>query len=350
MTTFKQFISEQQLQEGVVKKWYTSSMEVKDAITFLNTNAKAGLRAIQTGELIYRGFRSKIGDKKSAFYAIDSSTGVRTSRDTDNLYQLMMSESQPLKAAGIHDRHKSMICSSGLSTADGYGDIYVVVPLDGSSISVSDVDDIFNTYVKSSLYRGEVNPMETIQQFLKRIGTPITKGVFNDASAINAYLAKFDPVLLALKFAEFGQDMSMEFDDADITDTFERSVRTWSQASLNDPKFLDVKKHFLSGKFEINDVRGLKSAVGQFYKLAVANPKSIFTAMSSVIFTPKTINVKSVKYGESLPRDVECWFAGKAILISEKVFTGILRELQKNKFPISRRVLDDWEYNMTEVY
>lgn len=82
MITFKQYLSEEVLTEAMIKKWFTKGVDVDTAMSVLNTYAKDGLTAIQNGGLVYRGFSNK-PDGNGAFVAMDSSTGKRTSRDTD---------------------------------------------------------------------------------------------------------------------------------------------------------------------------------------------------------------------------------------------------------------------------
>jgi hypothetical protein len=80
---------------------------------------------------------------------VDSSTGIRTSKDTNNFYQLMMDSSTALK--DYPSRSNSLICSTSYNTADNYvrhnGKTYAVFPFDGTDIVESDQDDFINTVV-----------------------------------------------------------------------------------------------------------------------------------------------------------------------------------------------------------
>jgi hypothetical protein len=53
--------------------------------------------------------------------------------------------------------------------------------------------------------------------------------------------------------------------------------------------------------------------------------------------THRSIDIKIAKSGDALPNDVEVWFSGQAVAISEKLFETISREMKKQGFKIHTR-------------
>src|SRR4051812_3088795 len=126
MITFKDFLTEQML-----KPWTIDKLKVDQAIELLNIHCKNGLTAIENGCLLYRGEKKK---NSIPFQMIDASRGERTSKDTNNIYQLMMDNSTAL--ANYPKRSKSLICSTSYSEARDYGIARVIIPFDDVEIAV----------------------------------------------------------------------------------------------------------------------------------------------------------------------------------------------------------------------
>ena len=342
MITFKQYLSEDVLTEAMIKKWFTKGVDVDTAMSVLNTYAKDGLKAIQNGGLVYRGFSDK-PDGNGAFVAMDSSNGKRTSRDTDNLYQLMLGTSSSLSEYA--DRSNSFICSTSKSTAGEYGYAFVMVPLDGTNIVVSKHSDYFKQNFSSPIYDGSPDSMYDLSKFIMSAGVKRSSGDFVDAKEIDAALSKLSAEQLVLRWDIYIVEGSLKFKDSKLQSLYDDDL----EYKYDSTKFTDKQLNILKKlETEIAAGRFTSSAksIPLVYELFKSNKNKRFTALSSAIMTPASAGLTLVRYGEPLKSNVECWFSGKCIAISYPVFAQILTRLQEQDFPIDKKVSSDWKTYM----
>jgi hypothetical protein len=340
MITFKQYLSEDAVSEAVLKKWKFKEVEVATAIKLLNSRAKNGLNAIQNGGLIYRGFKNFHDHKNKAFMIMDSSTGTRTSKDTNNIYQLLLASSNAMR--DYPDRGKSFICTTDINSASGYGTPVVMVPFDGTKIAVSEHADYFDQVFDSPVYSGTPNNMGGFSPFLKSVGIKTVKAQFTDATAINKALAKMTPEQLLIRWNVYIND-SIVLKDKSLGEHLDN----FDDFELMPPKrpsnhLQDVEKAIAAGNFTCS------KSTEQVYDLFKSTTDNRFDALATVIMTPETTDLELVEYGNAIDDDVECWFSGKCVAISFPMFAQILSKLQRQDFPISQRVLDTWEDDMIE--
>ena len=296
MITFKQYLT-----EAVVKKWQTDSISMKDAIELLNAHCKSGLSSVTNGGILFRGFNGSAARGKK-YMLVDSSVGIRTSRDSNNAYQLMMDTSSEMTA--FPSRSKSFICSTSLRTAYVFAqsdidNTMVMIPFDGTTLGICAGDDMFAKSVNSKyLVRSSVEELsKTVVNFISNFpGSPnyLKKGAkITDAALCNRILSKCNYVELV-------------------------------QA---------LESH------------GFKNAKGLANEIITKYPKDKrFNAMSDIIITPKTLKVKTATIGSALPRDREVWFSGKAIMINIVEFNKILKTMEAQGIPVSASIKSQVAY------
>lgn len=151
MITFKQY-----LEEAIISKWDVKDTSVKKAVEYLNANCKDGLKAIKNNGVLFRG--SNLYTEKG-FAIIDSSKGARTSRDSNNMYQLMMDNSVALNA--FPKRTHSLICTTDANIAASYGNVNIIIPIDGTQLALADTNDFFNNQIRSNLYSGDIEDLSS---------------------------------------------------------------------------------------------------------------------------------------------------------------------------------------------
>lgn len=264
------------LVEKAVVKWDSRSVKVDEAIDLLNRHCKMGLKAISSGGLLYRGF--KHGTKINSM-VINPSTGERTSKDTNNLYQLMMDNSKALK--DYPKRGKSLICSSSLLEAESYGSAMVIVPFDGTMVACGGEDDFISTDIGAVVDHQTLDDMsQVIETILGNIGFKIDRsGQFRDIKVLN----------------DFVNDHKEEFID-------------------------EWKEYFGS------DISSYVDG---------AQP---FTSLSSKLMTPNNLEIYLEKFGDELNFNIECWFSGPCVAIDTKVFAEILLALKDSNHKIHKRI------------
>ena len=113
---------------------------------------------------IWRGFR----DIYEEYYYLDPSTGVRKSQNTSNHYTILMDNSPYMK--GWPKRSNSFISSSGTRYAGGFGEMYMLVPYNGTKIAVCPDTDFWDTPIEVPelhFYSSNGRGMDALNYFLK---------------------------------------------------------------------------------------------------------------------------------------------------------------------------------------
>lgn len=345
MKTFKQYLLEDTVK---IKAWSEVDIDEVSAINYLNANCKTGLEAIKSGQMLYRGFEGGTTD----FKIIDPSTGERTSRDSNNLYQLMFDASDAL--ADYPKRSKSLICSTNYDVATVYGDVYAVFPHDDTKVAIAATSDLFSQRFRAPIFGANEFSINRFTKFFEKflyllsIHADINPGNIADstrkflsAKTLDERLSKFDAYTLVLKLnavlMDNAHDAIVTYDEIDSGG---RSVV--QQCNEIENRFTlklgnDAVEHFKKNGFKQISAR-------IFFKLMNENPTNRFTAIASHIFTPGRAELVLTTYGKMGARVIvqshEAWFSGPAMLISADMFKKILIELDKSDFPIHTSVRD----------
>lgn len=316
MISFKDFLA-----ETAIVKWKADPVEVKKVIAYLNANCRDGLKAISTGGILFRGFRK---DMKDSYVIMDSSKAVRTSKDTNNLYQLMMEASEAFK--GYPKRSNSFICTTSHIGAKRYGNVYAMIPFDGTKIAVVDSHDIFYIFFTSDIIDDDIS-VEDLSANMGRTLAALgikreTKNGFLSGSAIDAALSKFSPEQIFCVWIEY---MGNRYDfveeekiPEEIKDIFQNG---WKSKKVN-PKL---------GEFVKNNPQFLTNSGKKLYSILKNNTSKRFTTLSTEICTPKKFDTQLKTFGEQVPMNRECWFSGKCLAIKLSLFADIIHALAKAK-------------------
>lgn len=364
-TTFKQFPQEQQLTEGIAKPWQIKQKSIKEAIKILNANCKQGLLAIKNNGLLWRGFTGGASAKKEPFQFIDTTDSLRTSRDYDNAYMLLMAASKHL--AGYPSRTNSLICSSSWDDAREYSksrDAKAVIPFDGAKVAYISHSDFNETSSSNPTLEKIGLPSSltgiSMREFFRRFAAPAdiksksgTKATdFTDHKELDAAMAKYSPTELTLFWfmavADDPDDLEVKSTDANVK-TLVRAFEMVSSSSVkngvwsnkgNEEAFRAMTQMIDQGKVK------LRGALSAFYSIMKKAPQDKrFTELASLTIKPKEFGLKLVDYGTRLSNNQECWVAGKAILISTNMFMDILCELycldKKSVHPRVMEFVDD---------
>jgi hypothetical protein len=300
--SFKEFLTEKK-----IEPWSVEKISVDEAIAMLNKYCKSGLKAIETGTLLYRGSKGLGGQ---SFKVLDSTNSVRTSRDTSNMYQLMMDTSESMSK--IPSRSNSFICSTSRNTAENYGHTAVVFPFDGSPIAVSSIPDFIEAKIDD-----------------RDITDRISKELRRTADEVGGCL-KYN---LGIKPGA--------------------GVYQWTDASMINSKLKAIGKDKIKKEWNSYFFNGKPSPKFDAL-LNSANVNKIFTAICTHMITPASINVSVAHMGDKLKDNVECWFSGKAIAIPPKVFAQILVKLKNaNKSSVHPSLMkvfkDEIRFAVTEA-
>lgn len=298
----------------------TEELSVEQTIEYLNKYCKDGLKAISTGGLLLRGM-PKSGIEKMA--VVDTSNMLRTSKDSDNFYQLAMDTSPILK--NFPKRSNSFICTTSITTASSYGlsdqfHIMLIIPVDGTKVAVANKPDIFSSKIVI-LLKG----LASIIRLFRYIKP--TKGKFES-------LAPFDKVLKSMTRAQM------------IIDLFKRFAGYSSITSTS-----TLKSHFgiedinnISDEIVVKAVDELarkdlsKDLKGAVLELLLAEPAERLQRSIDAIIKANRSNLSLVQFGEKIPSASECWFSGKAVCMKLSFAKKVLAEIDRQQIvPLSKQ-------------
>lgn len=319
MKTFKEFLSEETLR---IKSWDEKDVGEEQAIKEINAHCHDALKAFSTGAFLFRGLESELKFRK-----VDSSTGTRTSRDTNNIYQLLFDSSSDF--SGYPKRSKSMICTNDLHVAKIYGKPHLVLPYDGTKLAISSRHDFIRQKISAPIL-GTGNTIllmrlsKFIGHFLSKLGiksehestddrgNPQQKFVSIDE--IDSALSKFDPIVLTMLW------------DRVLEDLFTYSLITYD--SIPDDIKIDMYEaaHSLKANDRVKNYiakEGFPSVESRvLYKLFTDNSQKRMTAIASYLFTKKRVPVDLKNYSEyvnefGVSNEREIWFSGPAMLVGK---------------------------------
>ena len=299
MITFRQFL----MNEDVVTSWEKQEVEIEHAYKMIMSECKDAFDTLcDTGVGLYRG--DKVRQEDVA--VIDTSKAERTSKDTNNLYQLMMDTSPEMKK--VPSRTKSLICSTSLDTAKHYGIPYVVLPFDGTTLAyVPKTIDFIRAYVKSPLVSAEIDDIGFyVARFLRE--ADIRRGAdggkqYTDAAYLDKKLGEFSLDEFFIKWLQ-------------VNPTIEYFKNESNEGVLSN--YAKAEKY-------IKDKSNLTSEGKMVYDtLARLDSKKRFTGVCGEIITPFTVGIK-LTHVDGLPSSSqEVWFSGKCMMIDAETFAGIV--------------------------
>lgn len=347
MITFKSFLTEK-----FIKSWETEKTNLQGAIDFLNQNCKDGIKAVANGGLLFRGVTNLNKD----YYIQDSSGGIRTSKDSNNAYQLLMDNSSAL--SGYPSRSNSFICTSAYHYAAEFGDVYVMIPVDGTRVAVADSDDFFGTHMNTGAFRNHSiqDLSEILGLLFGKLGAKPSSGKFTNMQAVNEAMSKFTPLEIAFiyTFGVHDEDM-FNLDLANIPDEVEEAfdyinLRLGPSYNTVDSKQLQAIRTIIEYAQKNNKKIQDRTAKALYDSLKAAPQDARGTALASSVMTPKSLQLKLVNFGQPIPFNQECWFSGRCVAIAEWAFADILHEMKKRGFKVSSKYHDLMEDYRNQDY
>lgn len=354
MITFKEFLTEaakkkDKLPLNIVSKWDKEDLSVEKMIEMVNANCRESLRAIQQPSgLLFRGFNTAPGPKGKPVF-LDSTSAFRTSRDSNNIYQLLMDRSPEMKGKEIPSRSKSFICITDRANAGIHGGdegVYVMLPYNGTTVAYTASDDIFNSRI--SIPQFDIRDIVPdaggdLGIRLKSMGIKPDFGStrYKDADYINREIAKIAPEVVAVFI--FGEQDFYDifkdniFDNDGVTYAVQQKItRAFNLAHKDQDRKLiaDTLKKYESS---------IRPAFRKKIDIVKQNHDKFFDYIASFIKTSQ-FAVKTATAGQKIPYEVECWFSGKCIAIPLPLFKKMLLKMRDNGTKIHKKVWQEFEY------
>jgi hypothetical protein len=114
-------------------------IKIEEVVKLIKTDYSEAWNKLNEGIVLYRGT-----ENNSDFIITDPSIGIRNSANTFNYYTAIIDNSKRWK--GYPKRSKSVICSTSISYAGGYGSVFYVLPKNGSNIGVAHERDFWESF------------------------------------------------------------------------------------------------------------------------------------------------------------------------------------------------------------
>lgn len=323
MITFKQYLEEAG-KKNVQQKWIQKPLKLDAAVSMIEKNCADSLAAFLKGDGIFRGFS---GTTLGAASYIDSSDSFRTSKDSNNLYQLAHDAS--VHSMHIPSRSNSLICSTDHGTADSFshGAAYAIFPYDGTQVAISDSADFFAQKIKSTLFDSDdsvTGVTDYLTEVMNAFGFKDSK--FDDLDALDARLAAIEANKFAFLAAIHVPKLDYNIRRHVIIGKTPKGQKL-SQNALDSYRYDYVANHGGQADMMRREIFELVKSGDYAYKKEFAkffnifaglNSKKRFTGMAALIFTAVAPGGKVVSAGGAAlkARDKECWFSGECIAIS----------------------------------
>jgi hypothetical protein len=330
MTTFKEFL----LETNVVAAWESRPLAKFAAADYILSNSKESFTSALTHDgVLFRGFHSSPITSGYIAAAIDPSTGKRVSKDSNNLYQLMMDSSTEL--VGYPSRSKSLICTSNPLQASAYGEVHVVIPKDGAKVCTIKKGDMFAVAL-SGIWQYSANGVHNTY--------PVDLGSVNESS-LNMFFTLFKSHPKFVDAAQIDSAMSAFNSDElcvlflmcaeDITDYVKNHLGShFTTEDLDGVLRLNLYAKSGSSYREVSGDLHLVKKIARLIKgltlptnlnkpirdmktlLAGTSSSSRFTDVASKLMTPTKLGLNVIDFGDSLRQKVECWTSEQCLVIS----------------------------------
>jgi hypothetical protein len=344
-------VSELLLEKTLIKKpWKVDKVNLKKAINLLNENCKDSLTDIANGVVLWRGMNN-IGQVA----ALDSTGAYRTSKDSNNVYQLAMEASIHMKE--IPARSRSFICSNYFYSANSHGAAtYAIFPYDGTRIARVERDDMFS--VRLPVIHVGINTFSEGFEYymLNKLKIKANeKGKFTDVKYLDDSLSKYDASIILVLLWLF----SNWFTAASTKKTsLQKIINLYdSNSKIVTGKLRRIVPGFLADGRIVNmynknelDVElftecllkeiSSNSDLSMVFNALANNPNKKFTALSSALMTPKGLDISIVTPGSLTSGDKEHWFSGKCIAIKKSMFFQIIDEMKARKMSVGKSLYE----------
>ncbi len=355
MITFKTFLQENR---KIVASWTNKNATLSEALEFLRGYDESQIEDIVRGNILFRGFSGKPLSQGSGGAFIDSSAGYRLSKDTNNAYMVLMDASKSL--SDVPSRSKSLICTPSMSYASEFGWVHCIIPAPDTKIAYLDQKDFFDSqfYLTPMGLHHSINVSDLsadINKIFKILGSRSRNAQtdpYKTISEINAYFSGCtdDEIALAIAIAFMGdwqlfEDLanSIRHDKAltsienrqkafhtIVSATYQHSDsysilkanQFWPRAATSLLDYLRNDSEFACAKKVVDVVDKVKG---------MGSPKDFFKNFANSVLTKNALGINmTTNLNLVVESEGECWFSGKALVMSEDVFEAVKTSLKKD--------------------
>lgn len=278
MLTFKEY-----LEESILKPWKEKDIDTKKLTKKLSETHSHWLSAVTNGGLLFRGQHDLIKEVRQ----INPAKGLRSSRDTNNIYQLAMDISPAMK--DYPSRGRSLICSTTPTGASTYGYAYALIPANDAKVVVTEEADFLEQTIHDSIVADEIRSFSAdLGGLAKDCG--VKKEEYTSAAELNKIFSKLNAKKFTMALVARASNTVDPGAQAMLLKEFERNVH------------------------------------------------NRFDYLAADSMSPDQLDLRLVPYGSFLSNNsVECWVSSKCLMIPMPIFQGMMRDLDKSGHKIAHK-------------
>lgn len=333
MTTFKNFLREtgepkKVLPDNVLTAWSKQEVSPTELTNLVLEHCSDWINDLKNGKLLYRGTKQD----STIASIIDSSNSSRMSKDSNNLYQLIMDESDSME--DVPSRSNSIIASTYIFIAMMYGNdnkfnTHLIIPYNGTKIAHINYADMFGVSFKSDilLYSETVLSRSLNRYFMKTIGE-------QDLKKCQGLKEKFNRADFAKKvlFWDMYLNSSHGIDLTGMSEEIQSQYRTerltYERGIFNAEYEPEGIKQILE-YIRKNDYPVTSSAVMRKFVQVLKNGSDHFKAIASELATKDKMGITVEPIGSLSTRtNNECWFSGKCLSVRIDHVNDLIRSLE----------------------
>jgi hypothetical protein len=252
---------------GSDEGWNVKELDIDAFKKYINTDFSDSWNQYLKGNSIYRGERNIIDNIS---YVIP---GNRYSQNTFNCYNELFSEILP-SWKDFPKRNHSVICSTSNDRSGVYGNVFVILPKNGTSIGVCSKHDIW-------------------------ISFPLFDKKIKDIVKLN----DFAETIMIIMYALYNKKVDLKF------------------------LLEDFKNH---EKIDIINFSE-KYTVINFYELLYKNRNNLFNFLNN-IFDPYKNGFKLLTINDTLPENREVWFDNHYIAIKYDIIDDVIENMEYGEY------------------
>jgi hypothetical protein len=216
------------------------SVTYEQALDFIKKNCQDAVNSWRKGYKIFRGVSSPYGE-----YGIIKPTTERPSANTYNFYTLIINNDPSWKQFP----KRQVICTTDPQTADGYGNIYLVLPVDGAKIGICKTNDIWDSLTYKNLWADDIN--DEIYRIIRDKEKLIPKNIQTDFKFFKKTMSEMTRDKLKEKPLDKRNVIYSDFIDSNYKNLYDFLVKEAFTPVRNQFKVQNIKNFSIKGFNEV---------------------------------------------------------------------------------------------------
>ena len=344
MISFKQFLEED---DDDNKNYANVDLEVtgsaEKTIAVLDEHAPhwRDIVASNSASLLFRGFGAGLPTNTATFR---STSQQRKSRDTNNVYQLLMDISPALD--GFVSRSNALICATSVKISKVYlgtGAVpYVIFPPKNTPITVSGERDFVDIVPLSLSWKFTFFANQLSNMLARYTGT--FRERYTSADQLEkdflfvAAMAATPTIFMIIlsNNIKIGSTPTSYSGQDDEIDTALSTLNSFPQNSQRFSK--ELLEKIETAVWRTNEI-SCDAGWKRYFRRIEDSPKSEWLKkLAEYVATPSSLKLQTINFGNEIPHGREIWFAGDYVAVPLPVFASILEAATHHKITATSHI------------